>query len=70
MHEIIRPEDESFHDIATGRLRPHGAKFFNESGLFMFGIPERDLSAWVYVQHRPNKGLRGAAWRSGTPAAT
>jgi hypothetical protein len=58
MHEIIKPEDEQFHDVHNWPgYDPAGPKFFNESGLFMFGVPERDLSAWVYVQHRPDMGF-------------
>jgi hypothetical protein len=57
----VRPEGEYFPDRSKyPGWDENGLEWWNESGLFMFGIPERDLSAWVYVQHRPNKGFTWA----------
>jgi hypothetical protein len=57
-HSLILPDDEHFHDVNTWPgYDPKGLEWFNESGLFMFAVPERNLSAWVYVQHRPNMGF-------------
>ena len=66
MAELVRPEGEYFPDRSKyPGWDENGLDWWNESGLFMFGVPERDLSAWVYVQHRPNKGFTWcgmAAW--------
>jgi hypothetical protein len=49
MADLIRPEDDSFHhDIRTDD------PFWNESGWFPFHVPERELSGFVYMNHRPN----------------
>jgi hypothetical protein len=58
MIETVRSEVEYFPDRSKfPGWDEHGLEWWNESGLFMFGVPERELSAWVYVQHRPNKGF-------------
>jgi hypothetical protein len=47
---VIRPEDDKFHDRSQ-------SPFWNESSVFMFMIPERRMSGFVYVYHRPNLKL-------------
>lgn len=44
---MIRPEDDSFH---PGSDDP----YWNESAIFLFMVPERELSGWFYFYHRPN----------------
>jgi hypothetical protein len=48
---MIRPQDDHFHkDIMTD------SPYWNESAWFSFMIPERSLSGFVYMFHRPNMG--------------
>lgn len=55
----IRDKDDYLH-----LPRPE-TPFWNESGWFSFMVPERDLSGWIYLYHRPNVGYTVAgiaAW--------
>ncbi|MCX2934288.1 hypothetical protein ORI20_28890 [Mycobacterium sp. CVI_P3] len=47
---MIGPEDDSLHD-------PGEELYWNESAWFPISIPERLLSGWVMVFHRPNMKL-------------
>jgi hypothetical protein len=44
---VISPLDDSLHD-------PGGDTYWNESAWFPISIPERSISGWVMVVHRPN----------------
>lgn len=46
---MIEPSDERLHDRDED-------PYWNESGWFGFMAPERHLSGWVYLYHRPNLG--------------
>lgn len=43
---MLRPEDDSFH-------RGSDDPWWNESAWFGFMVPERELSGYVYMYHRP-----------------
>ena len=49
MVDTVRPEDDYFH-TSTMTDSP----FWNESAWFPFYVAERDLSGFVYMNHRPN----------------
>lgn len=46
----VVPADDFLHP------RPVDEPYWNETGWFSFMVPERDLSGWVYLYHRPNAG--------------
>ena len=46
----IKPEDDRFH-------QDDGSPYWNESALFFFTVPEKSLSGFIYVYHRPNMKL-------------
>ena len=55
----LTAQDDYFHP------RPPGEPFWNEASWFSFMVPERDLSGFVYLYHRPNIGYTVggiAAW--------
>ncbi|MCV7102788.1 DUF7065 domain-containing protein [Mycobacterium palustre] len=55
----ITGQDDLFHQA------PPGEPFWNEASWFSFMVPERDLSGFVYLYHRPNIGYTVggiAAW--------
>lgn len=56
---MLRPEDEYFHDRTQwkGWNDKTSKGWFNESGLFDFSVPEKDLSGFFYVHHRANRGF-------------
>lgn len=47
MNTVIGTEHDYFHDAGDD-------PYWNESGLFMFQVPDRNLSGFVYFYHRPN----------------
>jgi hypothetical protein len=50
---MIKPEDDSFHDRTD-------SPYWNESGIFIFNVPERKLEGICYFWHRPNMNLSGS----------
>ena len=46
----VTPQDDYFHP------RPPDEPFWNEASWFGFMVPERDISGFVYLYHRPNIG--------------
>ena len=46
---MVLPEDDSFHPRSSD-------PWWNESAWFSFMAPERDLSGFAYMYHRPNMG--------------
>lgn len=47
MVDTVRPEDDYFH-------QPSNDPFWNESAWFPFHVPERQMSGFIYMNHRPN----------------
>ncbi len=47
VHPPVTPEDDRFHERTDD-------PYWNESAIICFGIPERNLSGYLYVYHRPN----------------